>query len=495
MNGPWDSPLSEPMPERPAPAGMARALLLNLRAGLRVARFKPAGRRQFVVTGQQAMVSLGIAALLIFAYSMARWQHFALLGYAFDSGWFSMLGASCLLLFVTAYAVSVLAHDPQGINGFAVVVISSLLVPISVLLAIGAGMTPLAAYIYRADAPSWIHGAPYIAFVVTAVWCLSTLARSLRITYRLKGMRPALLGLSLIGVFFVPSIFDWSKPEEAATADIEDDEDESSIPYDLDIESTFYAQPDLVDRAAAAMAAGRPGVIDLYFVGFGSYAFQNVFRSEVEKVTALFAERFDTGGRSASLINHGDTVAEVPLASVSNLKRLLPQIAGRMNKDEDILFLFLTSHGSPGEISVEFTPLMLNNLHADELDRMLDDAGIKWRVLVISACYSGSFIEPLKDDNSLIITASDGDHTSFGCSNENEFTYFGDAYFNQALRRKRSFIGAFEQARKTIAAREAAEDLTPSEPQIHVGAAIRERLKEFEARLNSASSTNRSAGG
>ena len=114
------------------------------------------------------------------------------------------------------------------------------------------------------------------------------------------------------------------------------------------------------------------------------------------------------------------------------------------------------------------------------LARALNDAGIKWRVLVISACYSGGFIEPLKDDNTLIITASASDRQSFGCESGNEWTHFGDAYFRQALPNAKAFIEAFPVAAEAVAAREKAEGLSPpSNPQIFVGRAIAEKLRHL----------------
>jgi hypothetical protein len=117
------------------------------------------------------------------------------------------------------------------------------------------------------------------------------------------------------------------------------------------------------------------------------------------------------------------------------------------------------------------------------IKRMLDEAGIKWRVIAISACYSGGFIEPLKDDNTLIVTAADSDHSSFGCSNDSDFTYFGKAYFDHALRGTWSFVEAFEQARREIEGREKAEALTPSNPQMYAGKQIQRKLESLRNRL------------
>ena len=102
---------------------------------------------------------------------------------------------------------------------------------------------------------------------------------------------------------------------------------------------------------------------------------------------------------------------------------------------------------------------------------------------MISACYSGSFMDALKDEHTLVITAAAEDRTSFGCSDEREWTYFGDAYINTALRQERSFTVAFEVARKIIERREKTEGLTPSSPQIYLGAAMREKLSALEERL------------
>jgi hypothetical protein len=104
---------------------------------------------------------------------------------------------------------------------------------------------------------------------------------------------------------------------------------------------------------------------------------------------------------------------------------------------------------------------------------------VKWRVIIVSACYAGGFIEPLRDDNTVIITAASADRTSFGCEVGRDFTYFGEAYFRDALAKTRSLTDAFDLAREIVAKREAEEKLTPSQPQMWKGKAIAERLKNF----------------
>ena len=119
---------------------------------------------------------------------------------------------------------------------------------------------------------------------------------------------------------------------------------------------------------------------------------------------------------------------------------------------------------------------------------MLKHSGIRWKVIVISACYAGGFIAPLKDDHTLIITAARSDRTSFGCDDQNDFTYFSEAYFKEALPKSAGFAEAFEQAKVLVQAREAAdfreggmEAEEHSEPQLFQGKAIAAQLKAWRA--------------
>ena len=75
---------------------------------------------------------------------------------------------------------------------------------------------------------------------------------------------------------------------------------------------------------------------------------------------------------------------------------------------------------------------------------------------------------------------------SFGCGAESDFTYFGKAYFDQALRTTYSFTGAFDAARRSIEARERAEGRTPSNPQMYVGREIAHKLEAMEVRRKDA---------
>ncbi len=250
-------------------------------------------------------------------------------------------------------------------------------------------------------------------------------------------------------------------------------------------ERAFHLQGQLIERALAELQRGRPGVPELYFVGFAPDGSQDVFLREMRHVKQLFDERFGTAGRSIALASSRDALEEFPIGSVTNLARTLHRVGEAMNPDEDALFLFLSAHGDrEHRLSASQPPLELAALTPTALARILQDSGIKWRVIVVSACYSGGYVEPLRDDNTVVIAAAAPDRTSFGCEAGREFTYFGQAYFRDALAQTRSFTRAFEIAKELVAKQEAAEGLQPSRPQIWVGPQIAERLEKLADRPN-----------
>jgi hypothetical protein len=249
-------------------------------------------------------------------------------------------------------------------------------------------------------------------------------------------------------------------------------------------EDVLIKQPQLLYEALTELEDERPGVTDLYFVGFAPYSAEDVFRKDIEVAHQLFDDRFDTDGRSVVLINNPDTMLDTPFATVSNLRATLSEIGDIINPDEDVVMVYLASHGTRDhKLSIEFPPLQLDALSPGTLKQLLDDAGIKWRIIVVSACYSGGFIDPLKDDHTLIMTASAANRTSFGCGAESDATYFGDALFQHALRFEDSFVKAFEEAKKQITERERSEKREASNPQIFVGEQMGKKLPKLEAEL------------
>jgi tetratricopeptide (TPR) repeat protein len=196
---------------------------------------------------------------------------------------------------------------------------------------------------------------------------------------------------------------------------------------------------------------------------FGLDGDQSVFESEAAKAAKIVAERF---GSSSVTVRSNTKHRED--ANAETVASTLQSVAKAMDAGHDVLFVILTSHGSQAGLEVKagsheetLSPLQLVNA--------LNDTPARYRIVVISACYSGVFLRPLADPNTLVITAADSDHSSFGCRNGNEWTYFGDAFFNAALRHTTDLRTAFDEAKSIVRKRERQKRLTASNPQMSGG--------------------------
>lgn len=248
-------------------------------------------------------------------------------------------------------------------------------------------------------------------------------------------------------------------------------------------EDAFYAQSRLLNKSLEAVQYGEFAQSHWYFLGVAGAGYQDVFKSEIERIKEQFDTRFGTFGRSLALINNPATRTETPIASRTSMELALRRIGQQMNRESDVLFLYMTSHGLSNQFEMENAPLDLKDVDPKWLKETLDKSGIRWRVIVISACYSGSFVPALQDDNTLIITASAADRASFGCSNEADYTYFGRAFFDQAMRENNSIGAAFEQSKATVAQWETAQGFEASEPQWSIGKNMEFMLPQLEQRL------------
>lgn len=249
-------------------------------------------------------------------------------------------------------------------------------------------------------------------------------------------------------------------------------------------EQVMYAQPQRMDEAIARLTPRTPGKVNLYLVAFAGDGNENVFRNEVEYVEKQFAERFDAGGHTLLLINNPATLTQRPLASLSNLETAIDAVAAKMNPDEDVLLLFLTSHGSAEhELAVDLDPLPLDRIAPEDLADLLAGSNIRNKIIVLSACYSGGFIGALKGPTTMIITAARADRPSFGCGTKSDITDFGRAFFVNGLNHNDNFDGAFAEAGKLISEWETQAGDEHSDPQISTTPQIEAQLKLWRAGL------------
>jgi hypothetical protein len=453
-------------------------LARNLAAGLRLALFLPVSRLAFRIDLAQLLGLLVVSAAVDVAVDWVRYGSYGYFTWHGLGG--EIFSAGVLLL--TA-AILALAFDRRPL---------ALALPVLVL----AGFPLLQLLRMVPDTmfdatPAWeVYWDAFEALMIAWAFALSTRAVALAVgPARGRWWRALAGGLALIAPMWLGSAIapndSWWQEPSALGAD-------PRFPNPAS-EPVLAEQQQLLDDALSNLDDERPEVTDLYFVGFAGDAREDVFRKDVLAAQRVMDERWGTDGRSVVLINNPRTLLETPFATVTNLRETLNEIGAAINAEQDVVMVYLASHGSRRHVlEVALPPLELAPLTATALKGLLDDAGIKWRIVVVSACYSGNFTEALKDDNTLVLTASEINRASFGCGHRSDATFFGDALFQHGLAQADSLVAAFEAARARVAEREKAGAFAPpSNPQIFVGPAMAEKLKELD-RGNAARRTGRS---
>jgi Peptidase C13 family len=434
-------------------------LLGNLAGGLRLLLFAPVARAQFEPSLRQAVLLAGLAGVVWFVFDRLvgpdqvyfQWVSVA------QVAWLAVIALGVLLLLTPA------GRDPESaalaLTAIAAVAPGYLIVVLSVLT-------------FSKDTPfqPW---AGYVVAALSAVYLV-------RIARLLPASFPAAVVTGLVVVAATWIGFNESVFSRPLLWKAKDDAGRSAAAA----EEAMFRQPTLIEAAVRDMAPQTPGKTDVYFVGFAGDGKQAVFGKEVTFARDALARKLELGDRRIELVNTPQLDAETPIASGAGLRYALSQVGEAMNPEEDVLLLFMTSHGTPRATLSVFQPgWPLEDLSAPTLASALREAGIKWRIVIISACYSGSFIDSLKDDHTLIVTAARADRKSFGCRDNSELTYYGEALFRDAMPQSRSLLDAVAQASAVVTDRERVEEIEPSsEPQTWVGEKMRAKLEEIDWR-------------
>lgn len=461
-----------PVPDAVAPLP---GRLSNLRLGLRGLFFR-------AMPAQNQRVSWGQLFLLAFlSAALNNTFTFAQIGPSgeyYSGAWPSTLFSLPFLLFVSWLAARV-ARYPERTLALAIGM-HAILVPWVLLrwLVLLAGDYALIPYWDEASG-EWVRQL-FRAWLALA--CAVCALRLLPLSYGQRGRALVLVALAL---WLPMNHLNWGqsiwRPDYRAQYEEEEPRANPAM------EDIYYRQPELLQAALAKLKPREAGHSNLFFLAAAPYSYQDVFMREALTIKDQFETRFGAQGHALALINNAATLDNYPIASATSLKLSLARMGQLMNKDEDILFLYLTSHGSADhQLSVDFYPMEFNEVNPQVVRKLLDESGIKHRVIVVSACYSGGFIEPLKNANTLVITAAAANKVSFGCSNEADYTYFGKAYFDEALKQTDSFVAAFDLARQAVAKREQKDGYDSSDPQRYIGADIVPVLERWNAQRKQA---------
>ena len=191
-----------------------------------------------------------------------------------------------------------------------------------------------------------------------------------------------------------------------------------------------------------------------------------VFDNAVDRFTALMVER-----NVVNLRHYTSTESRVepdrPLATVAALDQGLRSLTPGPG---EACLIFLTSHGARNGLLLKQDLDQNKRLNPARFGRMMDDAcGPAPTVAIVSGCFTGVFLSRFTEaPNRIILTAARRDRTSFGCSAEQEFTYF-DACLFDAWPLSGTWEVLFDRTADCVRAKEWALNFQYSEPQAWFG--------------------------
>jgi hypothetical protein len=236
-----------------------------------------------------------------------------------------------------------------------------------------------------------------------------------------------------------------------------------------------------LDAALASLRPQRHGTVDAYVVAVALDS-DPVFGREAREAGKVLARRYGAEGRAITLAGPDGRAVGLPKGSLTALTLALARIAELMDPAEDVLVLYSTSHGTQAGLAYHDGDSGYGILAPSRLGSVLGELGIRRRVVLLSACYSGVFVPFLRSPDTAIVTAASAERSSFGCQADNDWTFFGDALVNHALRKPQPLATAAAEASQTIAGWEASNGLQPSQPQVMIGEGVNQWLTALEAR-------------
>ena len=238
-----------------------------------------------------------------------------------------------------------------------------------------------------------------------------------------------------------------------------------------------------LDKALAGLQPQKRGVVDAYVLAVGLDS-DPIFGREAREASKVLSRRYNALGHTIVLAGtDGSGPSDLPNGSPRALALALARIAELMDRNEDVVVLYTAGHGAPIGLAYHDGDEGFGIISPARMARMFDELGIRNRLLILSACYSGVFVPGMASETTALFTAASADRTSFGCEADRDWTFFGDAMINHALRQPVPLAKAGEDARALIAQWEKQGDVTPSQPQISIGSGVAKWLVPLEARM------------
>jgi hypothetical protein len=158
---------------------------------------------------------------------------------------------------------------------------------------------------------------------------------------------------------------------------------------------------------------------------------------------------------------------------VSGLRDLERSLTTLKPAEGEGCLVYLTGHGAPDGLAMSAdTPTLY--VRPTRMESMLGGCAQRPTVLIVSACFSGIYARPgVTKPERIVMTASAADLTSFGCSNNNRYTFF-DQCFLDAWPRSSGWGMLADEVERCVRGTERSGGFPSSDPQFFFGPGLRE---------------------
>ena len=202
-------------------------------------------------------------------------------------------------------------------------------------------------------------------------------------------------------------------------------------------------------------------------LGTPTDAFDNARRTMAQNLQGLGFDAANISQLSVRPERYGD-----PRVHTASYENIHTDLRAQRQDAVDGCLVYITSHGTPQGVSMGETGLVT----PAQLNEILENNCVTSpTIVIVSACYSGSFAAgDMAQTNRIILTASRSDRASFGCGEDDRYPYFDSCLFD-SFPQSSDWVDLARNVRGCVQTREQAEGLSPpSSPQVYIGEEMRE---------------------
>lgn len=229
-------------------------------------------------------------------------------------------------------------------------------------------------------------------------------------------------------------------------------------------------QLNIIDENLKKVSPGKRSVI---YIGSAQHSQSLVFQRDILLAQRKFLE-INPNVQSILLSNQLESnQLNYPFATQSTLDTVFKKVGDWSQKYPINLIILISTHGNVDILSINIANTYWPAIRSSHIKKWLEGLHDVPSAMLLSACFSGSFIQPLADENRIILTAAAYNRNSFGCAYHDENTYFIGNLFSTDWNSKNTWEENYRQMNEKIQQTEKKLGLPNSSPQIYLANSLK----------------------